>query len=111
MNIDANRLAAWLEEKDPMLLVDVRTPAETVHGVIEGARLLPLHLLPLNVDRLRDAGRVVIYCHSGARSAQACHFLAQHGIEACNLMGGVMMWQIQGKPMVPPAPDASLLEG
>jgi Rhodanese-related sulfurtransferase len=88
---------------DDVLLVDVRGPSETVRGVIKGAKLIPLHLVPMNVDQFKTGKDVVIYCHSGARSAQACHFLAGQGVTGLyNLDGGVMYWAGSGLPLVAP---------
>ncbi|MFP4640091.1 MAG: rhodanese-like domain-containing protein [Guyparkeria sp.] len=84
-------------------LFDVRGPAETDRGVIEGAELVPLHMVPLNVDRFRSDRDVVIYCHSGARSAQACLFLLRQGVEnVYNLEGGILHWAGSGLPLIPP---------
>lgn len=98
--ISAEQLKDRLEEVE---LFDVRGPAETDRGVIEGAHLVPLHLVPMNVDRFRTDKDIVIYCHSGARSAQACQFLAGHGVERLfNLEGGIMYWAGSGLPLVEP---------
>lgn len=99
-NISADELNRRLGE---VVLFDVRGPAETDRGVIEGAILMPLHLVPMNVDRFRADRDVVVYCLSGARSAQACQFLVGHGVERLfNLQGGVMQWVGSGLPLVPP---------
>ena len=87
-----------------VLLVDVRGPGETARGIIKGATVIPLHLVPMNVHEFKADKDVVIYCHSGARSAQACQFLAGQGINNLfNLEGGVMYWAGAGLPLVPPA--------
>ena len=99
-NITADELKDRLDE---VALFDVRGPAETDRGIIEGATLVPLHLVPMNVDRFRGDKDVVIYCHSGARSAQACQYLAGQGVERLfNLEGGVMLWAGAGLPLVAP---------
>ncbi len=99
-NITPEDLHGRLHE---VLLIDVRGPAETARGVIKGAKLIPLHLVPLNVDQFKTDKDVVIYCHSGARSAQACHFLASQGLDGLhNLEGGVMYWAGAGLPLVAP---------
>lgn len=86
-----------------VLLVDVRGAGETARGIIKGAKLIPLHLVPMNVHEFKSEKDVVIYCHSGARSAQACQFLAGQGINNLhNLEGGVMYWAGAGLPLVPP---------
>lgn len=98
--VDCATLAKWLAAGESLRLVDVRTPAETARGVIPGAELLPLHLLPLRMAEFNSGERVVFYCQSGARSAQACAFLAQHGrTEAYNLQGGIMAWVAAGRSL------------
>ena len=74
-----------------VVMIDVRTDVEFAQGSIQGAKHLPLHMLPLMADQLENAKPVVLICRSGARSAQACAFLAQKGFQnVYNLRGGVM---------------------
>jgi rhodanese-related sulfurtransferase len=99
-NIAPEELQGRLNE---VLLIDVRGPSETARGIIQGAKLIPLHLVPMNVDQFKSDKDVVIYCHSGARSAQACHFLAGQGLTGLhNLEGGVMYWAGSGLTLVAP---------
>ena len=80
-----------------VVMIDVRTDVEFAQGSIRGAKHLPLHMLPLMADQLENAKPVVLICRSGARSAQACAFLAQKGFEnVYNLRGGVMGWAQAG---------------
>lgn len=83
-----------LANRESFLLLDVRTQAEYMGAHIAGSTLLPL-------DRLeQDAGRVipqkntpvVVYCASGARSAQASRVLRSMGYEDVRDMGGIMSW-------------------
>jgi rhodanese-related sulfurtransferase len=81
-------------------LVDVRTEAEVAQGVIEGAIHIPLHLLPLRAADIPQDKPVVIYCRSGARSAQACAFMAAQGYDNMhNLSGGIMAWARSGQAL------------
>jgi rhodanese-related sulfurtransferase len=81
-------------------LIDVRTEGEVSRGVIDGAIHIPLHLLPLRTTEIPQDRPVVIYCNSGARSAQACAFMAAKGFENMhNLSGGIMAWARSGKPL------------
>lgn len=110
--IDSRELVRILREApDSIQLVDVRTPQETAQGIIEGAELVPLHLVPLRADDWsRDRRPMVVYCRSGARSAQACAFLAARAGERqfINLRGGLLDWARQGLPMAfPQASSAS----
>lgn len=84
-------------------LVDVRTEAEVAQGVIEGAVHIPLHLLPLRAADIPQDKPVVIYCRSGARSAQACAFMAAKGYDNMhNLSGGIMAWARSGNRLSQP---------
>jgi len=82
-------------------LIDVRTEAEVAQGVINGAIHIPLHLLPLRAADIPQDRPVVIYCRSGARSAQACAFMASKGYENMhNLAGGIMAWARSGNALI-----------
>lgn len=63
------------------LVVDVRTPAEFQGGHYDGAINIPLSDLGQQLDQFGDdKGRsIVLYCHSGARSASAKRALEQAG--------------------------------
>ncbi len=84
-------------------LIDVRTEAEVAQGVIDGAIHIPLHLLPLRAADIPQDKPVVIYCRSGARSAQACAFMASKGYgNMHNLSGGIMAWARLGNALSQP---------
>jgi len=86
--------------KEDIHLIDVRTEGEVARGVIGGAIHIPLHLLPLRATEIPQDRPVVIYCNSGARSAQACAFMNAKGFENMhNLAGGIMAWARSGKPL------------
>lgn len=98
--IDVNGLYALLSEKKNIALIDVRSDNEVAYGVIEGAQHLPLHLLPLKGDELDKDTHTIFYCRSGARSAQACAFMAAKGYNnVYNLQGGIMAWMQSGQPL------------
>ena len=95
--IDVQTLRDWQEAGRKVRLVDVRSPAEFAQGVIPGCELMPLHLLPLKAGELPRDEEIVLYCRTGARSAQACAFLQQRGFDKVyNLRGGIMDWVRQG---------------
>lgn len=86
--------------KDDIHLIDVRTEAEVAAGAIAGAIHIPLHLLPIKANEIPQDKPVVIYCRSGARSAQACAFMQQKGYNNMhNLAGGISAWARAGKPI------------
>lgn len=114
--IESRELAKILAEApDSIQLVDVRSPQEMAQGVIQGADMLPLHLVPLKADEWSgDTRPMVVYCRSGARSAQACAFLAARSgkRQYINLRGGILDWVRQGLLVSePPANNAAGMAG
>lgn len=102
--VDASELQTMLSNGEKLRLVDVRSEAEFQQGIIEGAEFLPLHVLPMRMNEFANDEKIVLYCRSGARSAQACMYLKQNtGIEAINLRGGIIGWYQSGYQIVRPA--------
>lgn len=101
-NIDSNELAQWLKDETPPLLIDVRTPQEMAQASIPNGTPLPLNTLPLRVNEVPKDEKVVFYCRTGARSAQACMYMVQQGYDKVyNLYGGIVSWARNGLPIEP----------
>jgi len=87
-----------------MLLLDVREPEEVAKASIEGARAVPLADLEARLGEI-EAWRdrpVVVHCHHGGRSAQACAELARLGFSQVeNLDGGIEAWSLTVDDGVP----------
>ena len=81
-------------------LIDVREVHEFEAGHVAQAALIPLQTVPDHVDDFRDTNPVYVICLSGARSRRVCEFLAQQGIEAINVAGGMIAWADQGLPVL-----------
>jgi rhodanese-related sulfurtransferase len=83
-------------EREPLQLIDVRTPAEFARGHIAGARNAPIttfarRLPGLDLDPLRP---VVAICLSAHRSIPAVRALRRAGhAEAYQLAGGMRAWR------------------
>ena len=60
--------------------VDVREPMEFEGGSAKGAINIPLGTIPENINQFKDKQNIVVFCRSGARSAQAKAFLDANGI-------------------------------
>jgi rhodanese-related sulfurtransferase len=89
-----------LEADAPPQLLDVRTAAEFARGAIAGATHIELAALPARSAELDPTAPWVLYCLSGARSAQACAYLAQRGFSRLyNLEGGIAAWARAGLPV------------
>jgi len=75
-------------------LIDVREPYEWEAGHIDGARLIPLGQIEQHLDELPHDRDIVLYCHSGSRSARALEVLRGAGFaRAKHLRGGYVAWQ------------------
>ncbi len=101
----AQEIKERVEAGEPVVLLDVREPEETVHGVILGARLIPLGQLAARWEELKDCDEIVCYCAHGMRSIAAAELLRSHGLfNATSLEGGVAAWQALGGKLSPRAP-------
>ena len=60
-----------------------------------------MQLLGRRWQELDPAVEVVVYCHTGVRSAHATAFLRSHGLRARNLVGGINAWSLRVDPSVP----------
>lgn len=93
-NINVNTLKDWMN-KNEVMLVDVREPAEWDANRIEGAVLIPLATVPHTTMPSVTGKKLVIYCRSGKRSQTACEVLMHlnPALEVYNLEGGILAWE------------------
>ena len=81
-----------LSEAAPFLL-DVREPNEFALCKIYSAVLIPLPQVALRISELPRDREIVVYCHSGRRSADATAYLLEQGFsDVKNLVGGILRW-------------------
>ena len=94
----------WDDRADnDILLLDVREEWEYQMVHVDGSVNIPLGQIPtIELDNLPDAKEVVIICHHGMRSAQACIILQQKGLQqVTNLTGGIDAWAKTVDPSLP----------
>lgn len=70
-NIDISTLKDWLD-KDAVVLIDVREPAEHSSVHIKEAQLIPLNEICLTKLPELANKKLVIHCAGGMRSSNAC---------------------------------------
>lgn len=102
--ISAEILSARLEAGEELLLIDVREPFEADLARIEGARLIPLGRVDGVYGELEQWKHraIVVHCHHGGRSRQACQLLVSEGFSRVeNLEGGIDAWSREVDASVP----------
>lgn len=83
-------------------LLDVRNPEEYAIVGIDGARLVPQHLILDGEERIDAARPVIVHCKSGVRSAAVVRFLrAQGHPDARSVQGGILEWVSRIEPGKP----------
>jgi len=91
----------WLDAGNAVL-VDVREPAEYAAASIAGATLIPIGTISRKALPDVTDKKLVIHCHSGVRSANACELLQAQDpkLDAYNLEGGIVAWGQAGLPLI-----------
>lgn len=97
-NISVTELKGRLEAREPLILLDVRSPEEyTQDGHVAGSTLIPLPELAQRIGELDGQRPVVCICRSGNRSRTACEQLARAGFtNLANVEGGMRAWAAAG---------------
>jgi rhodanese-related sulfurtransferase len=96
--LDVNELRQRMDGGEGVTLIDVRSPQEAAQASIPGSINIPLHTLPVRMNEIPEDDFVVLYCRSGARSAQACAFVGAQGRKGVyNLRGGIIAWAQAGQ--------------
>ncbi len=105
--ISVTELKALLDgDAGDLALVDVRNPAEVEIVVIPSAVLIPLSTIESGeaieqIRSLAEGRRLFVHCKLGMRSAKAAQLLAEHGIFAINVTGGIDAWAQEVDPTLP----------
>jgi monothiol glutaredoxin len=97
----AAEVKAMLDAGNALELIDVRTMDERQRANIEGSTLLDQDEMA-RLEALPKDTRLVFYCHSGVRSAQAGeHFRGLGFADVHNLTGGIEAWSNEVDSSVP----------
>jgi rhodanese-related sulfurtransferase len=92
IDLDVAEFKNKMSGKDVVIL-DVRTPAETAKGKIAGAIEIDVRSADFKekIKELDQEKTYLVYCRSGKRSAAACNILEKEGFkEMYNLLGGYL---------------------
>jgi rhodanese-related sulfurtransferase len=86
-------------DKDSVL-IDVREDYEFASGAVERALSYPLSSFnEATIKDLKKYKKIYVICASGGRSMRAVSELQAAGLDAENVSGGMMAWQMAGLPM------------
>jgi hydroxyacylglutathione hydrolase len=97
-------LRSHLDENDPPLVIDVRTPNEWTNTHIASAKSIPLSELPNRLAEIPKEQPVAVICGSGYRSSIAASMLQAHGISRLqNVTGGMSDFLEKDCPQMKPA--------
>lgn len=106
--ISAADLLSRLEEENPPVVLDVRSPEEFREGHVPGALNIPYDEIDASLDSLgqyRDR-EVVVYCRTGRRAEIAETRLREAGFQDVrDLDGHIQGWLASDLPVVVPAAD------
>ena len=87
-SISTSELEAKLRE--PIQLLDVRTPTEFRRGHIKNAKNVPLTEIGSYTPETKET--LYVICHSGVRSKLAAKKLKKKGYDVINVRGGMSAW-------------------
>ena len=101
LGIENTQLAKWIEEGQPLNLIDVREPSEYARERIDGARLEPLsgfnpQSIPGDGDKIG-----VFQCRTGNRTANLSNWLVTKGgyRNVLNVQDGITSWIKEERPI------------
>ncbi len=91
---------ALMQNRQDLLVVDLREPSEMKEGSIEGSQLVPVSSLAKGQANLPMDRPMLLVCAVGGRSWGVGRFLASRGArEIYNLEGGIDNWKKAGLPL------------
>lgn len=92
-NLDPLEIKVLLEKETDIKLIDVREKWEYEYARIDGAENIPLSVFVHSVNKIDNNKKIILYCHHGSRSYQACSFLVRNGFkDVINMDGGINAW-------------------
>ncbi len=99
-DINVQQAKQMIDHGDVFIL-DVRTQEEYDAGHIINSTLIPVQVLDKRLNELPHDTKILVYCKSGSRSAQASQILVNNGFkEIYNMNGGITDWTNAGYAVI-----------
>ena len=97
--ISTETLASWIENGEPVNIIDVRENEEYEVASIEGASHLRYPDVLAQNSLIPEGSNTLFLCYSGNRSSELCTEFTKQG-KSCNFMvGGYEKWLTESRPM------------
>jgi rhodanese-related sulfurtransferase len=91
--ITPQELKELLQEKNDIILLDVRQTNEYEICHIRGSTSMPFETIPHEIDQFSYDDNIITICHHGVRSLNACMQLKKMGYKNVrSLKGGLEDW-------------------
>ncbi len=96
-DITVQGLKERMDQKEELIIIDVREPYEFEEFALDGAENIPLGNIMNVMDDLAENykdSEVIVSCRSGNRSGMAKQLLIAQGFSNVrNLLGGMLAWK------------------
>ena len=84
---------------DKFTLFDIREKWENDLVTIEGSQFVTMEEVPSKLSEFEQDKPMVIYCHTGVRSAAVAAYLLNQGfLDVKSMVGGIHAWALQVDP-------------
>jgi adenylyltransferase/sulfurtransferase len=102
LEISPELVHEMIEAGESLILLDIRDDGEWEKAHLESALHIPFGELSSRMDELDPGQEIIVYCHHGERSVDACLLLWEQGFRKVrNLTGGIEAWSELVDPSVP----------
>lgn len=91
--------AAYAQQRNGVLLVDVRDEQEFMEGHAHGARHIPVRDLANRLSELPTDQPIMVMSDQNARARAAAELLAAAGLTTSTVEGGIREWRAKGQPI------------
>ena len=97
IRISSTEAKDMMDQKEDVVILDVRTEEEYKEGYINGAILIPDYELAEKVEFVLEdkSTTILLYCRSGRRSAIAASTLNKLGYQNVYDFGGILDWEYE----------------
>ncbi len=92
--VDTKQAIDLMDDKDNLIVLDVREKKERSDGYLEGDKHIPLSSVKDRLGSLDKNKKILVYCRTGSRSGHIAGLLTRNGFEQVyNLKGGINAWK------------------